>query len=333
MNDDEPQPDKRQADDSDLGPEPDWLMDDAEEYTEPTTEPQTAIIPIPHVEAEPLPAPSISPKPEHPWLWGLIPLVLAGVVGLVAWFSSMQDLNNTSVWNELRKEHIALLPARWTMLMWWIILPLLVIYLIWSMTPAGRVATHIKRTGPLLVVALVSSIIWVVSQLWHWHYAGLISIALATVLVMACYLTALLDKAAAGWKHTLAVSALGAASAYTLMLWVVTWEQYWQQPLGIRGTAVVAVLVLVFVAALMSLVLKDPVFSIVMTLWFLGVAQQQWGSDKAISLTAIVALIFTVIIAGLGVLLIIEQPQQMPESTTPRRGRTSFFRKTESVPE
>lgn len=331
-NDDVPQPDKRQADDSDLGPEPEWLLDDGSEPEEASTQPQTALIPIPHVEAEPLPLPPTQKK-EHPWLWGLVPLVLVGVVGLVAWFSTMQHLNNTSVWNELRQESIALLPARWTMLMWWIILPLLLIYLIWSMTPAGRAATHIRRTGPALVAALVSSVIWVVSQIWHWHEVGLASIAITTVLVTVCYLTALLEKSVAGWKRILAVSSLGAASAYSLMLWVITWEQHWQQPLGMRGTAVVVVLILVFVAALMSLVLKDPVFSIVLALWFLGVAQQQWGTDKAVSLTAIVALIFTVIIVGLSVLLTIEQPRPMPESTTARRGRTSFFRKSPNSPE
>ena len=338
LNDDEPPQDKRQDDDSDLGPEPSWLADPAESTAAPDdvtvevpVQPVAEAVAIPRAQPEPVPT---AARKQHPWLWGAIGLLFAGAAALVAWFSTMQELNDTTIWTELQSQQAALLPAQWTMLLWWAVLPLLAIYLIWSMTSPGQKITRVKLTGLLMIVALGSTILWMVSQLWQWEEVALISIAVATASIGICYVVALLGQVESRWHRVLATAPLGAATAFAAMLLVITWEQDWQQPLGVRGTAVVITLVLVLLAALVSLVLKEPVFPLVLTIWFLGVVPQQWDADKAISLTALVALVFTAVITGLGVLLGLEDQRPTAETTpaASRSGRIKFFNRSQNPP-
>lgn len=329
--DHEPPTSKRQVDESDIGPEPDWLIDDTTSDFDEPAQPLTAEFAPVVIESKPTPEPTSSTR-EHPWLWGLIPLVFVFVVGLIAWFSTYQALNGTTIWRELNTLNPALLPARWTMLIWWVLLPLLGAHLALAIMPAGRESARIRLTGPLITTAMIGAAIWMLAQIWHWHLAGLVSITIATGSLAACYLLAVrADHINHHWRQSLAVIALGANTAFSTMLLVITWQSHWHQPFGARGTGVLITLALVIIAVILAVFLKEGIFPLVLAIWFLGVAQHQWSHDKTMSLSAIVALIFTVILAGLGNILAMESRRDSGIASPPQnRTRTSFFRRSQN---
>lgn len=331
--DHEPPTSKRQVEESDIGPEPDWLIDDTTSDFDAPAQPLTAEFAPVVIEASPVLETKSGPQ-EHPWLWGLVPLVFVFVVGLIAWFSTYQALNGTTIWRELSKLNPALLPARWTMLMWWVLLPLLGAHLALAIIPAGREPARIKLTGPLITATMIGAAIWMLAQIWHWHLAGLIAIAIATGLLAVCYLFAIrADRTHHQWRQSLAVIALGANTAFSTLLLAITWQSHWHQPFGTRGTGVLITLALVIVAAVLALFFKEGIYPLVLAIWFLGVAQHQWAHDKTMSLSAIVALIFTVILAGLGNILAMESRRDSGIASPPQnRTRTSFFRRSQNPP-
>lgn len=333
-NDDHDLPiDKRQVDEPDLGAEPDWLSDaDIETTTiDDTTAPAKVAADIPQQEIKTeIPAAQSGIPRERPWLWGAVPLCLVGLAALIAWLSTLQSLDNTTIWAELRTHEIGLLPSRWSMLMWWCVLPVLAIFLVWAITPGGRIATHIKITGPLVSAAVVATIVWMFAQIWQWEWIGFVSIGIATGLVLICHLAALLHHKNAGqsWQRWLTVGALGASSAYSLMLLVITYQQTLTQPFGVRGTSLLILTAVLIVSAILSLFLRDGVFALVVTIWFIGIAQMQWSTDKVLSFAAIVALVLTAILTVIGVLLASERPHsESDEAIMSHRSRTNFFRR------
>lgn len=332
-------------DESDLGPEPDWLLDD--DVTESVAEP-TPPDPEPTVEiretAEPLPVPAIAeqrpastakePMPpgqtrSHPWLWGTVPLVILLATGIIAWFGTTQTLNDLATWEAIRAQSPPLLPARWAMMIWWLVLPLMAVFLIYGTLPAGREVTRIKVTGPLISIALIATNVWLFAQHWRWELIGIASMGIAAVAVLGSYLMVALGPHITRIRQRMvAVTPLSAALAFSIMLTVLAWQSYSTQPFGERGTSVLFALLLVMAAAVFAFFLRDGLFSLVLAIWFAGVVYQQWGEDAVISLVAGIALLFTAALTGLGTILATESHRpSLTTSVDTRRGRISFFRK------
>lgn len=379
----------RQADESDLGPEPDWLLDqpsgaddsapeesiavppqvsDAEMRApqpdsvedpapafqsdfadvKPRTEPDTVEQPV--VEYQPstdpiegkavavasAPAAPVAPvvRKQRPWLFWAVPLLLVVITAVVAWFGSTQGLNNLQTWSTLRFQHTGLLPVRWAMLMWWIVLPLLAVFLIYSALPAGKELTRIKRTGPLLSVGLIASIVWIIAQHWRWDEVALIAMVVSLIAILATYLLVALNKQISKvMQRVFAVVPLSAALGFTFMLLTISWQNYSTEPFGNRGTSIMFLFLLLVVATLISFFIHDGVVATVFTVWFLGVAIQQWNNDSVISLGAIVTTILTAIVAVLGFIMAAESHRpSLTTQVTNRRGRVNFFRKSENTP-
>ncbi len=328
--DHDPQSDKRLADESDLGPEPDWLAL-AEGPTDAPPAATVATSPTAEIQGAPPPPQASSAqltKREHPWMWALIPLVFVGVTGLVAWFASWQTLNGTTIWRALAADTTPLLPARWSLLSWWAILPLLAVVLLTAIPPSGRIAHRIRLTGPLVIVATSGTILWMIAELWRWQTVAFGSILIATLALALYYLVAVSGTGTmTGWQRWLRVTAVSGVLAYSCMLLVITVQQIGWSPLGVRGTSVVLMVIAVIIAAVFALFMKDGAYATVTTIWFLGVAQRQWGNDTALSLAAIVAVIFCAISAGMGVILAAESRSGRTSTSEHRRGRIDFFRR------
>lgn len=362
----------RQAGESDLGPEPDWLMDDAAQNTEtfpdraepvapPQRESRATSEPIgdeaeadePQREAppqrefragkEPIEADAVavasSPavvktRRSKPWFWSAVPLLVLVVTAIIAWFGSSQGLNSINTWSALRFQHAGLLPARWSMLMWWIVLPLLAVFLVYSALPAGREITRIKRTGPLLVIGLIGACLWVFAQHWRWEEISVVAMLVSLAAVLLSYLTVALNhNITRVWQRVFALVPLSVALGFTIMLLTLSWQGYSNQPFGERGASIIFLVLLLIVAAVLSFFVRDGVPALVFTIWFLGVAQQQWGDNAVISLSAIVAVVLSAAIAALGFILAVESHR--PSLTTQiskSGGRVRFFGKSEKTP-
>ncbi len=213
-------------------------------------------------------------------------------------------------------------------------LPLQAMFLIYSAMPAGRQLTRIKRSGPMVAVALLSANVWIFAQHWRWEEvafgAMLIGVAAILVTIMMIALSPLITKM---WQRLLAVLPLSAALGFGIMLLTLSWQGMSSQPFGTRGTSILFLLLLVIVAAVFAFFMRDGVLGLVFTIWFLGVAQQQWGNDAVISLGAIVALIFTAALAAMGFILAVESHRpSLTAQVSNRKGRVNFFRKSEKSP-
>lgn len=350
-------------DDSDLGPEPEWLIDDevtdlpsdapnppaeapvddtilaevmppAEPAQQPPTEAIVERERPTEFAADPVAA-AATPvvRPDRPWLFGAVGLLLLLATALVAWFGSTQGLNNTGTWEAIRNDRPALLPARWAMLIWWAVVPLLAVFFVYGMLPAGRAITRIKLSGPLLSLGLVGVGLWIFAQHWNWNVVGLLSIGIATIAVFVTYLFVALGPGVQNLRQRLlAVAPLSAALGFGLMLTALSWQSYSSQPFGVRGSSVLFTLLLVMIAAVFAFFLRDGLFGLVLAIWFAGVVHQQWGEDAVISLIAAVAVLLSGGLAVLGTILATESPR--PSLTTKvenRRRGISFFRKTENT--
>lgn len=357
-----------------MGPEPEWLagLDDDEPVDtaievgteaapevvsqpepEPVPEEPTVIVPEQRVDpvqenttsefvstSEPRVVQSdaveqpVTEKRTHPWMWAALPFVLLLATGIIAWFGGEQTLNGVTTWEALRSSESPLFPARWAMTMWWIVLPLLAVFLVYGLLPAGRAVTRIKITGPLVSIGLVATSLWVFAQHWQWQVVGLVSIVVALIATLATYLLVTLGPGITNIRQRIfSVIPLSAALAYSLMLTVLTWQSYSSQPFGERGSSVLFVLLLVIVAAIFSFFLRDGLFGLVLAIWFAGVVHQQWGDDTAISLVAIVATLFCAALAVLGTILSTESHKpSLTTSVTSNRTRTSFFRRSKDSP-
>ncbi len=353
----------RQTGDADLGPEPDWLTDDIDTPEEPA-KPEPEVSAPPRRDPDPEPIVLAVPRDEpveasavayraapgevqgeeitptrgplargpKPWmLWG-IPLALTAILAFIAWLGSTRGMNGITTWSALRFEHPGLLPARWTMLMWWVVLALVAGFLIYSALPAGRTVTRISRSGPLLAAAAIATMIWMFAVHWRWDGTAIITIVVTLGALLASYLVVALnpDISRLG-QRLLGVIPLSAAVGFAVMLLVISWQGYSTQPFGTRGTSLLLLLLLVIIAAVFAFFVRDGVISLVFTIWFMGVAWQQWGDDAVISLSAIVALILTAATAAMGVILAVEshRPSLTAQVTDQRGTRIRFRRNTE----
>lgn len=365
-------------DDSDLGPEPDWLLDEdvQDPPTEPASQPQeTAVGPEPvsespvnepggsakepvesydppppppqqevattiEFESHPVPdettptgeeQPGGTEKKSHPWLWGLTPFILLLATGLIAWFGTTQTLNDLATWDAIRAQQPPpLLPARWAMTIWWLVLPLMMVFLVYGSLPAGREVTRIKFSGPLISIGLGATALWIFAQHWQWEVIGIVSMGIAALAMLATYLLVALGPSIQSVRQKMiAMIPLSAALGYSVMLTVLAWQSYSSQPFGERGSSVLFALLLVVIAAVFAFFLRDGLFALVLAIWFAGVVHQQWGDDAVVSLIAAVASLFTGALAVLGTILATESPRpSLTTSVENRRGRTSFFRKS-----
>lgn len=369
-------------DDTDLGPEPEWLLDDdlqdppkepaparddqsvevgpsleetaaepaaseegpIEVYAPPPPPPKAEIAETIEFESEPIPASTNeagdaestpSDKRTHPWLWGLLPFVLLLATGLIAWFGTTQTLNGLATWDAIRAQFPPLLPARWAMTIWWLVLPLMMVFLIYGSLPAGRDVTRIKITGPLISIGLGATVLWIFAQHWRWEVIGIASMGVAALSILATYLLVALGPGIKSIRQKMiAMIPLSAALGYSVMLTVLAWQSYSSQPFGERGSSVLFALLLVVIAAIFAFFLRDGLFSLVLAIWFAGVVHQQWGDDAVISLIAAVSVLFTGVLAVLGTLLAMESHRpSLTTSVDNRRGRTSFFTKSKDPAE
>lgn len=340
-------------DQSDLGPEPDWLLDDDEVSTEsesPTPLPGPPVDRTTDIDTteQPLIIDSqIQPEfvgaadppnlvagatgsKSYPWLWSAVPLVLLLATALIAWFGATQTLNGLATWEAIRSNGPALLPARWAMTIWWAVVPLMAIFLIYGALPTGRQITRIKPGGPLISIALVSTGLWIIAQHWDWEVIGIVTMAISALALFVTYLLVVLGPNITNLRQRIvAVMPLSAALGYSVMLTVLSWQSYSSQPFGERGSSALFALFIVMIAAVFAFFLRDGLFALVLAIWFAGVVHQQWGEDAVISLVAAVAALITGALAGLGTILATESPRpSLTTSVQARRGRTSFFRKS-----
>ena len=367
-NDDHESPDRnRQADEADLGPEPDWLtaLDEPADDSAPKqpadehSPSQETVEQPPEPEVNTRPDPATSPQPmvdyrassepiegevvavsstpaapavrkERPWLYWAVPMLLLVVTAAIAWYGSTQGFNSFRTWSRLRFDHAGLLPTRWAMLMWWIILPLLGVFLVYGAMPAGREIARIKRTGPLITVALGASILWIFAQHWRWEEVALISMVIGLATMLTAYLLVALNKhIAKRMQRIIAVVPLSAALGFTFMLLTISWQNYSTEPFGARWTSILLIFLLLVAATIFSFFMHDGVVALVFTIWFLGVAIQQWGNDAVISLSAIIAMILAAVIAGLGFIMSAESHRpSLTAQVSNRRGKVNFFRKS-----
>ncbi len=268
---------------------------------------------------------------EHPWLWGLAPFVFLLATGLVAWFGTTQTLNGRTTWEAIRMQGAPLLPAQWAMMIWWAVLPLMTVFLIYGSLPMGREPTRIKFTGPLISIGLAATTIWIFAQHWRWELIGIVSMAIAVLAIAVSYFMVALGPGIKTIRQRMiAMIPLSAALGYSVMLTVLSWQNYSSQPFGERGSSVLFTLLVVVAAAAFAFFLRDGLFALTLAIWFAGVVHLQWGDDAVISLVAAVAVLFSGALAILGGILAMESHK--PAFTTSlenRRNRTSFFKKSE----
>lgn len=344
----------RQPVDPDLGPEPDWLIDDepaeVDAAPEMTETAPTPVLPPPAREepvvtaayapvAEPIarqepvaqPAPAQPRRPMQPWMLAVIPFLALIALAGIAWYGTTQTFNNVTTWNAIRGDGSPLLPARWTMQLWWLVVPLLGVFLIYAAMPFGRGTTRIKLTGWLLTIAFAGTGLWVFAQHWNWQVTGLLGIGIATLALLGSYLLVALGPAITKVRQrVLTVIPLSIALGYGAMLTVVTWQGYSSQPFGARGSSVLIVLLLTMLAAVFAFFLRDGLFGLVLAVWFAGVVHQQWGEDALISLIATVALLLCAALAVMGTLLSLESARpSLTAQVGAGRTRTSFFNRSQ----
>lgn len=274
-------------------------------------------------------------RSTHPLLFSAIPAILLVILSVLAWIATNQSLNDITTWSALKNQGALLLPARWSLFMWWVAAPLLGVFLVYSMLPGGREITRIRLTGPLLAIALIGTGVWMVAQHWRWEPAGVISAIIASSAMLIAFLLVALSRSITHfWQRLLAVLPLSVGLAYGAMLLTLAWQHFSDQPFGQRGTTILIMFAAVLVAAIISFFLHDGAFSMVLTIWFLGVAQQQWGEDALVSLSSILVVIITATLATMGVILSIDSHK--PAFTTempPKRGRISFRKRKPELTE
>lgn len=285
------------------------------------------------ISSEPVPEPAQAR--QHPWMFAALPAIFLAATAIIAWFATQQTLNDVATWTSLHLQDAPLLPARWSLFMWWVVLSLLAVFLIYAALPRGRDVSRIKLTGPLVTLGLIGSVVWLFAQHWQWEtaaVAGGIGAVLAAGIAYA--MVAISKRATNLWQRLLAILPLSVGLGYSVILAVLAWQQYSSQPFGERGTSVLVLFIAVLLSAIIAFFLHDGAFAMVMTIWFLGVAQRQWGQDAVISLGSIVAVIFCVALAAMGMILALDSHRPAFTTEVPaKRGRISFRRRTQNSPE
>ena len=240
--------------------------------------------------------------PSGGWTWPLI-----GLVGLVATIvvnglANTLPLNGQTTGEIINRDPVYFLPASWVFSIWGLIYLALVVFVAYSLLPAGRRNPRVQRLGPPFAITCVANSVWLF--LWHWERFTLSTVAMATLLLalIVCYAiawgrnspTTIAERLCLRFPFSLY---LGWVSVATIANVTVALDRAGWTGWGLAPEAWAALMVLVggVLAALIGLTRSDPVYPAVFVWAFVGLAIRQRETELIAVTAAAVALAAAVI--------------------------------------
>lgn len=302
-----------------------------DEETSPVTVPPTpeeSTAPVWHDQPASVGEPAV-PSGGTPWLWPVLGLIGVADWLVYAWLERERPVDAAAL---AAAWPVPLRAASWTLWLVPAVWLLTAIFFVAAIFPQGRRLTRVTLVGPLWFVAAGVGIFGVASG-FHARFrdALLLSVFEAGVLLLIVVLLQQREQSPGRWRalRRMMVSlpfAFGLAwavqrSAVALQMWqaVGGWNG---GPFGLRGWAASLLLVGVLLAAFVGLFLRQPLFSLAVAIDDIGIAQEQWGNEVLVTIVAIVATVFCVLIAVAGLVAMMDGRS----SVTPDAGSADEMR-------
>jgi translocator protein len=274
---------------------------------------------------------SIRPyEPASEWFWPIINLLgLVGVIAVNAMANVLQ-FNGLSTGDVVNRNPVYFQPAGWTFSIWSVIYALLAVFVAYTFIRTGREDARMRLVSPVFFVSNIANALWIV--FWHWEQWE-ITLALMVVLLAALIVIYyLLRRSRSLAAQPPTIERLMVWTPFSVYLGWVSVALFaniavWLDRTGTalwgmdgRWTAVTMLGMLLVVTALMSLLLRDPTYAVVIIWAALGIAAEQWSRSTLVSVVAMLAVVLAGALAALGSLLAFEQRQRRHAlPTTARR--------------
>lgn len=275
--------------------------------------------------------------PTSEWFWPVINFVGLIVVVAVNALANIIPFNGQTTGEVITQDPIHFQPAGWTFTIWSLIYLLLLVFVIYSLLPAGRGDTRMPKIGLLFLVANAANIVWIV--VWHYEQWWLSLIVMAVLLAALALIYALLRRTRRG---------LPPGTVERLMVWtpfsvylgwiavafvanVSVWrDRTGSEVLGVsdRWWAVLMILGLLAVTVVMTFWRRDPAFTIVPVWAFLGIAAEQWDRSLLVAITAVIAVLVALVLTAVASLIAFEQDTRataLPQSVPPKHRSGRLF--------
>ena len=301
----------------------------------------TATTPIVPPPATPTNDNAIAGTPERDtsWTWPLANLIGLVVVIAINYAANYFEFNGNSTGDIVNRDPVPFQPAGWVFSIWGVIYALLIVFVIYGLLPGGRHNPRLQRISPLFLVANLANAIWIF--FWHWEQ---IAAAFGTIVVLLVALIGIylgiringnplrrgnreaVEKP--NWFERLALRLpfsvyLGWACVATLSNAMV-WLKDSGRDTGLFSLnwwAVIFMIVATLVAAVFMATSNDGIIALVMAVAFAGIAQHNWGDETAVSVTAGIFAVLTLVIAGAAALIAFDKSHNrtLPGSNLWRR--------------
>ncbi|MBA2556754.1 MAG: tryptophan-rich sensory protein [Chloroflexi bacterium] len=259
-------------------------------------------------------------EPASEWFWPVINLLgLLGVIAINA-MANILEFNGLSTGDVVNRNPVYFQPAGWTFSIWSVIYALLAVFVVYTFMRAGRDDPRMRLISPVFLVSNIANALWIV--FWHWEQWEITLILMGVLLAALIVFYYLLRRRRGIAAQPPAMERLMVWTPFSVYIGWVSVALFaniavWLDRTGTaiwgmdgRWTAVTMVGVLLVVTALMSLVLRDPTYAVVITWSALGIAAEQWDRSMVVSIVAMLAVVLAAALAVLGSLLAFEQRQR-----------------------
>jgi hypothetical protein len=316
----------------DLPERPEPARDLAEEaiYDQDATRPIELLSRDEAVDSPP-PLPVTRPRrinTESEWFWPVVNLFGILAVLLVNWLANSIPFNDISTGDVINKSPVWFQPAGWAFAIWGLIYVLLLVFAIFGLLPVGRRNPWLQRISPVLLIANVANIFWLV--FWHWEQFEITLVLMAVLLLSLIGIYTILhwrrlDNRQAQRAERIFVWPvfsiyLGWISVAALANLMVFWDrQGWDGgPLSLRMWAVVMLIGGGIVSAAMALLRRDAFYPLVFAFASMAIAVEQWDRSRLVSTVAGVMAVIEALLIVLAVMLAFDR-QAMAGAFSRRR--------------
>lgn len=248
------------------------------------------------------------------WTWPVINLVGLLVVIAVNYLANALEFNNQSTGDVVNQDPVPFQPAGWVFAIWGVIYALLLVLVLYGLTPGGRRNERLLRVSPYFLVANVANILWIV--LWHWEQfaASMVTIVVLLIALLGMYFglrvrvpfaqgqvksqPSLMERIALRLPVSVYLGWIMVATLANLMVWLD--RSGWDGgPLSYRLWAVVFMLAGTLVASAFAFIAREGMIALVMAVAFVGIAHHNWGDSALVSVAAIVLAVICVGLTGI----------------------------------
>jgi hypothetical protein len=270
---------------------------------------------------EPVAPPSRGFNPQNAWFWPVVNLIGIAAVVFVNWLANALPFNDQTTGEVLTKDPVWFQPAGWAFAIWGLIYGLLIVFAIAGFLPFLRQNPHLRRIGPVLLIANLANAVWLVC--WHWEYFTA-SIIVMTVLLLSLVLIAFVLHAGrevslvSRWERWLMWPVfsiyLGWISVATLANLMVWWDRSgWSGgPVSLRLWAVIFLVAGGVICYVMAILVHDGWYPAVFAFAGVAIAVEVWDRSRLVSTVAGLMALIEVLLVIMVVLVLFDRKPAIP---------------------